>query len=119
MIRPFIEEKDPKMMYLKYKLISQDINLLFDSAYLNYPEATYLLYQIYKGDKKNYPLQENSFLANIYLKKSADLAHHDGLIKIIEKLNNSDTLSSNYFRNLLEKYINTLLLKYPNSPQAM
>lgn len=28
MIRPFIEEKDPKMMYLKYKLISQDINLL-------------------------------------------------------------------------------------------
>ncbi|SUC39671.1 Uncharacterised protein [Proteus mirabilis] len=67
MIRPFIEEKDPKMMYLKYKLISQDINLLFDSAYLNYPEATYLLYQSTRVIRKLSP-SRNSFLANIYLK---------------------------------------------------
>lgn len=32
------------------------------------------------------------------LTKAADLVHHDGLIKIIEELNNSDTLSSKYFR---------------------
>lgn len=121
LIAPFIQNKDPKMMYLKYRLINNDINLLFDSANLNYPDAIYHLHQIYNGDIENNHIEKDYLLSRIYLNLSANLEHHDGLIKKIEQLtnNNDDDLSLAYHKGSIEKLIDTLLSKYPNSPQAM
>ncbi|HEJ9485968.1 TPA: sel1 repeat family protein [Proteus mirabilis] len=119
LIKPFIESKDPKMMYLKYTLIREDINLLLDAANANYPDAVYLLYQIYNGDKESDLLRKDVLLAKVYLTLSADLDHHDGLIKKIEDLTQNNSNNSPYFSETLKKYIDKLLEKYPDSYQAI
>ncbi len=118
-IHPFVEKKDPKLMYLKYTLISKNIHLLIDSANAHYPDAVYLLYQIYHGDVEVNELREDAFLAKVYLKLSADLAHHDGLIALIKELSSNYNKQSKYFSESPEKYINKLLEVYPNSHQGM
>lgn len=118
-IHPFVEKKDPKLMYLKYTLISKDINLLINSANAHYPDAVYLLYQIYNGDVEVNELREDAFLAKVYLKLSADLAHHDGLIALIKELSSDYNERSKYFNESPERYINKLLEVYPNSHQGM
>ncbi len=119
LIQPFIESKDPKMMYLKYTLIREDINLLLDAANANYPDAVYLLYQIYNGDKESDLLRKDALLAEVYLTLSADLDHQDGLIKKIEELTQNNSNNLPYFSETLKKYIDKLLEKYPDSYQAM
>lgn len=118
-LQPFIENKDPEFMYLKYKLVARDINLLLGSANSNYPDAVYFLYQVYHGDEDINELREDPVLADIYLQLSADLEHHDGLIKKIEYLMSDYNYSSRYFRESPIKYIDKLLEKYPNSHQAI
>lgn len=117
-LHPFIESKDPKFMYLKYTLITQDVRLLIDSANANYPDAVYFLYQVYNGDKEVKNLKSDTRSAEVYLQLSADLDHHDGLIKKIESLLIGYSERTQSSIESPEKYVIKLLEKYPNSYQA-
>lgn len=85
----------------------------------NYVKAAYLLYQIYSGDVYRKNLNPDRIQAQKYLKLAAELGHQDALIEMIEQSTNSFNSPGEYLNGQAQKYINTLLEKYPNSPKTL
>src|SRR5699024_1979218 len=85
----------------------------------NYAQEAYLLYRIYDGDEYRENLTPDRLQAQKYLELAAELGHQDALIEMIEQSTFRFNFPGKYLDELAQKYINTLLDKYPDSPKAL
>lgn len=84
----------------------------------NYAKKAYLLYQIYHGDEYRENLTPDRLQAQKYLQLAAELGHQDALIEMIKQSTNIFNAPGEYLNGQVQKYINTLLEKYPDSPKT-
>lgn len=118
-LRPLIQQRAPKALYLNYLADRNNIDDLVEAAEHEYPDAMYQAYQIFSGNTFDYNVDRNDTLANKYLMGAADLGHHDALVKIVEKSINSYQFPNRQLVDLTTKYTPILMEKYPNSPEAL
>ncbi|WP_419209824.1 sel1 repeat family protein [Providencia manganoxydans] len=85
----------------------------------NYAQEAYLLYRIYDGDEYRENLTPDRLQAQKYLELAAELGHQDALLEMIEQSTFRFNFPGKYLDELAQKYINTLLDKYPDSPKSL
>lgn len=118
-LRPLIEQREPKALYLKYTINKDDIQDLIDAAEGGYLDAAYLLYQIYSRESYEYDEPTNDKLAEKYLTLAADSGHEQALLKIINNAYDNYYFPSKKLNNIIVQYTPILLEKYPNSINAL
>lgn len=118
-LRPLIQQRSPKALYLNYLTDKNNLDDLIEAADLQYPDAMYQAYQVYSGNTFNFNIERNDTLANKYLMGAADLGHHDALVEIVEKSITSYQFPNRQLIDLITKYTPILMERYPNSPEAL
>ncbi|WP_369310749.1 sel1 repeat family protein [Providencia rettgeri] len=116
-LRPLIEQKKPKALYLSYLADESKIQALTEAANQQYPDAMYAAYRVYSGTTFH-NVERNNVLANKYLTSAADLGHQEALITITQLAISDYDFPTKKLNATVEKYLPELMRKYPNSAKA-
>lgn len=116
-LRPLIQQKKPKALYLSYLADNSKIKALTEAADQQYPDAMYEAYRAYSGTIFN-SVERNDALANKYLISAADLGHQEALITITQRAISDYNFPTKKLNETVAKYLPELMKKYPNSAKA-
>ncbi|MBG5893955.1 sel1 repeat family protein [Providencia rettgeri] len=117
-LRPLVEAKHPKALYLNYKADTDRIQDLTDAADGQYPPAMYQAYNVYSGRTFS-DVKRNDALAEKYLTAAADLGDLNALVTINQRAISSYDFPNKKLSDTVAKYTPILMEKYPNSAEAL
>lgn len=117
-LRPLVEAKKPKALYLNYLADRDRIQDLTDAAEGQYPPAMYQAYNVYSGNTFS-DVKRNDALAEKYLTAAAELGDLDALVAINQQAISSYRFPTKKLSDTVAKYTPILMEKYPNSAEAL
>lgn len=117
-IRPLVDEKKPKALFLNYQADKDRIQDLTDAADGQYPPAMYQAYNVYSGRTFS-DVKRNDALAEKYLTAAADLGDLNALVTINQRAISSYDFPNKKLSDIVAKYTPILMEKYPNSAEAL
>lgn len=116
-LRPLIEKKQPKALYLSYLADENKTEELIEAAELQYPDAMYEASRLYSGQTFR-SIDRDDALAQKYLTAAADAGHQEALISITQRAVSDYDYPTKKLTQTVEKYLPVLMEKYPNSSKA-
>ncbi|GAB1438194.1 hypothetical protein MASR2M36_09390 [Providencia sp.] len=118
-LRPLIQKREPKALYLSYLADNDNIKDLTEAADGQFLDAMFDAYRVYSGQTYHYDIKRNDTLADKYLMDAADMGHQQALRTIIRKAISSYQFPNRKLVDIVKKYTPILVEKYPNSPDAL
>ncbi|GAA0344209.1 SEL1-like repeat protein [Morganella psychrotolerans] len=118
-LQPLIDANDPKAMYVWYVATRSHPDYLKKAADAGYPDALFMLYQVYANIRIDYDIEYDTELAKEYLKRAADTGHRDAMMRIIDTTARSYGYPDKETNKLVSSYLAKLLEKYPQDPAVL